>query len=115
MGIFGNDKEQDERIDALETHIRILTETVQANQADLVKVWITILTLKAKVDEKVSASDVDPEIVKLNQDLATARAELDKASAAATESWGELQGGVRDAFQTLRTSVNSAYDRLTKE
>ena len=36
MGIFGDDKLQDERIAALENHVRTLTETVQANQADIV-------------------------------------------------------------------------------
>ena len=35
MGIFGDDKLQDQRIAALESHVRSLTETVQANQADL--------------------------------------------------------------------------------
>ena len=28
MGLFGDDKRQDERLDALEQHIRVLTETV---------------------------------------------------------------------------------------
>ena len=43
MGIFGNDKLQDERLDALEEHVRSLTETVQANQADLAQTWIVML------------------------------------------------------------------------
>jgi CII-binding regulator of phage lambda lysogenization HflD len=114
MGIFGNDKLQDERIAALEEHIRVLTETVQANQADLAKIWIEILALEAQVDEKVSASDVDPTIVKLNEDLATARKELEKSSAAASESWATLQSGVRDAFKALRSSVNKAHDQIKK-
>jgi hypothetical protein len=114
MGIFGNDKLQDERIAALEEHIRVLTETVQANQADLAKIWIEILGLEAQVDEKVSASDVDPTIVKLNEDLATARKELEKSSAAASESWATLQSGVRDAFESLRSSVNKAHDQIKK-
>lgn len=29
MGLFGDDKRRDERLDALEQHIRVLTETVQ--------------------------------------------------------------------------------------
>ena len=115
MGLFGNDKEQDERLDALEDHIRLLTETLQATQADLAKSWIAILALKGSVDEKVSADEVDPAIVKLNEQLATARTELEKSSAAATESWNELQGGVRNAFDTLRTSVDKAYDKITEK
>lgn len=112
MGIFGDDKLQDERLDALENHLRELTQTVQANQADLAETQIAILGLQAKVDEKISAADVDPSIVKLNEELATARQELDKTSAAASESWAKLQGGVNDAFESLSTSMRSAYDKL---
>jgi len=115
MGIFGNDKEQDARIEALEGHVRLLTEILQETQGDLARGRIAILALKAQVDEKVSAEDVDPTIVKLNEDLAVARKQLDKSSAAASESWNELQGGVREAFATLRTSVDKAYDRITKD
>ena len=112
MGIFGDDKLQDERIAALESHVRILTETVQANQADLAEGRIAILKLQAQIDEKVSASDVDPTIVKLNQELGIARQELEEASKAASESWATVQKGVRDAFETLRTSVREATDRI---
>ena len=51
MGIFGDDKLQDQRIAALERHVRTLTETVQANQADLAAGWIAILALQAQVDD----------------------------------------------------------------
>jgi hypothetical protein len=47
MGIFGDDKLQDERLDALVNHIRKLTQTVQVNQADLVETRIAILGLQA--------------------------------------------------------------------
>ena len=115
MGIFGDDKQQDERIAALERHVRALTETVQANQADIAAGWIQILGLKAAIDEKVSSSDVDPTIVDLNEQLAAARAELEKSAAAASESWATLQGGVRDSFETLRMSVTQAVDRITED
>ena len=114
MGIFGDDKLQDQRIAALERHVRVLTETVQANQVDLAAGWIAIFALQAQVDEKVSSSDVDPTLGELNQQLATARKQLEKSSAAASETWATLQGGVRDSFETLRGSVNQAADRITK-
>ena len=114
MGLFADDKLQDERIAALEEHVRVLTENVQANQVDLAEGRIAILGLQAKVDEKVSAADVDPTIVKLNQELGVARQQLEEASAAASESWRKLQGGVRDSFEKLRTSVQQAYDRIKK-
>ncbi len=114
MGLFGDDKLQDERIAALESHVRALTETVQANQVDLAAGWIAILALQAQVDEKVSSSDVDPTLGELNQQLAAARKQLEESSAAGSESWATLQGGVRDAFATLRTGVNQAAERIAK-
>ena len=114
MGLFGDDKLQDKRLDALETHVRALTETVQANQVDLTAAWIAILALQAQVDEKVSASDVDPTIGKLNEQLSAARRKLEESSAAASESWATLQDGVRESFETLRTSVHDASDRIKK-
>lgn len=115
MGIFGDDKLQDQRIAALERHVRALTESVQANQADLAAGWIAILALQAQVDEKVSSSDVDPTLAELNRKLAAARKQLDESSAAASESWATLQGGVRESFETLRSSVNQAVERITKD
>lgn len=112
MGIFGDDKLQDQRIEALEKHVRALTQTVQANQADIAGSWIAILEVQAHVDEKVSAADVDPTVKELNQRLGEARQQLEKSSAATSESWATLQGGVRDSFETLRSSVHQASDRL---
>lgn len=77
MGLFGDDKRQDEQIAALEEHIRILTETVQANQVDLIEGRIVLLALQAQINEKVSAADVDPTIVQLNEELTTARDQLE--------------------------------------
>ena len=114
MGIFGDDELQDQRIAALEQHVRALTEIVHANQADLAAGWIAILRLQAQVDRKVSGSNVDPAVADLNTKLAAARKKLDEASAAASESWATLQGGVRESFETLRTSVNKAADRIRK-
>ena len=114
MGIFGDDHLQDQRIASLERHVRTLTQTVQANQVDLAAGWIAILALQAQVDEKVSSSDVDPTLGELNQQLAAARKQLEQSSAAASESWATLQGGVRDGFEKLRTNVNQAAERITK-
>jgi len=114
MGIFGDDKLQDERIAALEVHVRELTQIVQANQADLVEARIVILKLQAGVDEKTSLADVDPAVVELNEELGKAREELQQSKAAASESWATLQGGVNDALETLRSSLQDAYERVRK-
>ena len=114
MGIFGDDKLQDERLDALERHVRVLTETIQANQVDLAGAWIAVLALQAQVDDKVSAADVDPTLGDLNKKLAEARRQLADVLAATSESWATLQGGVRESFETLRDSVNEASDRIRR-
>ena len=121
MGLFGDDKLQDQRLDALERHIRVLTETVQQNQLDIAACRIGILAIQAEIDaaaeaiqnrldEKVSTSAVDPMLQQLNAELGQARARLEESSQAAAETWGTLQGGLREAFDTLRTSVEDAAE-----
>ncbi len=121
MGLFGDDKRQDERLDALEQHIRVLTETVQQNQLDIAVCRIGILAIQAEIetaakviedrlDEKVSSGEVDPVLQELNGELGNARVRLEESSEAAVETWGTLQGGLRDAFDALRTSVEDAAD-----
>jgi hypothetical protein len=114
MGLFGDDKRQDERLDALEMHLRALTQTVQANQVDLAAGWIAILALQVQVDEKISKSDVDPTIGELNEQLGAARKKLEESSAMASEGWATLQDGVRQSFETLRNSVHAATDRIKR-
>ena len=119
MGLFGDDKRQNERLDALEQHIRVLTETVQQNQLDITACRIGILGIQAEIDlaaeaiqkrldEKVSTDSIDPVLHELNAELGQARARLEESSQAAVETWGTLQGGLREAFDTLRTSVDEA-------
>ena len=112
MGLFADDKLQDDRLTALENYVRLLTEAQHATQAELFETRIELLKLRAGLDEKVSAADVDPTIVKLNKELGEAREELSKASAAASESWATVQTGVNDALETLNKSVREAYDKL---
>jgi len=112
MGIFGDDDRQNERLDRLEAHVRVLTEAVRNNQADLTACTIGLLSLADQVEGKVSADDVDPAIAELNQQLSQARTELEQASDAASESWATLQTGVTESFETLRKSVQEASDRL---
>ena len=121
MGLFGDDKRQDERLDALEQHVRALTETVQQNQLDIAGCRIGILAIRAKIDaaaeaiqkrldEKISPADVDPVLRELNVELGQARVRLEESSQAAVETWGTLQSGLREAFDTLRTSLDEATE-----
>ena len=101
-----------ERLDALETHVRFMTESVQQSQLDIAAGVVALLVLQAQVDEKVSAADVDPVMKDLNEQIGVAREQYNSASAAATESWAKLQGGVQDALGTLRESADSARARI---
>ncbi len=66
--------------------------------------------IQSRLDEKLSTDDVDPVLRELNKELGEARVRLEESSQAAAETWSTLQGGLRDAFETLRTSVNGAAD-----
>lgn len=111
MGLFGNDDEQDARLDALETHIRSLSQTCQETQLDVASLFVALLAVQAQVNEKVSAEDVDPSIVALNEGLGVAREEIAKTAAAAADSWATMHAGAADALDTLRKSVKEASAR----
>ena len=115
MAIFGTDKEQDARLDALEAHVRAMSEAIQMNQLDVSAIHIMLLGLQAQVDDKIAQGDVDPAITALNEQLAVARAEYDRMSAAAEDSWTTLYAGATDAVNTLRTSVEEASERIQQE
>ena len=112
MGIFSHFKEQEDRLDALETHVRFMTETVQQNQMDVAAGMVALLVLQGRIDEKVSAADVDPVVKKINQEIGVAREQYHAASESAAESWSKMQGGVQDALASLRKSVDDARARV---
>ncbi len=112
MGLFADDELQDERLDALEEHVRRLTEMVQMNQLDLIAGQIIALALQAQIDGKVSTDDVDPVISELNSGLGQAREKAAAAAEAASDTWGTLQDGARSAASTLRDSLAEAKSRL---
>jgi hypothetical protein len=115
MGIFGNDKEQDARIDALESHVRAISEAIQQTQLDVMKVNISLIRTESMLGDKVSSADVDPGIVALNEQLGVAREEYEKMSAAAEDKWTTLHAGASDALATLRSSVEEAAARAQQE
>jgi hypothetical protein len=115
MGLFGDDERQDARLDALEEHIRTLTEAVQRNQMDTAACRADLLRLQAQVDAKISAEDVDPALAAFNDDLRAARKAVDESAQAASQSWAKLQEGVTETLESLRKSLSQASERLQKE
>ncbi|MFW2405999.1 MAG: hypothetical protein ACN4GT_14605 [Gammaproteobacteria bacterium] len=115
MGLFGNDDEQNARLEALELHVRELSDIVIQGALDLVALRVGQINLQAQVDGKVAADDVDPAISALNEQLGEARVELEKAAAAATDSWATLHAGASEALSTLKQSVEDAAERIERE
>ncbi len=115
MGIFGNDKEQDARIDALESHVRAISEAIQQTQLDVMKVNISLIRMESMLGGKVSNEDVDAGIVVLNEQLGVARNEYERMSAAAEDTWTTLHAGASDALATLRSSVEDAAQRVHQQ
>ncbi len=111
MGLFGNDEQQDQRLDALESHIRGLTETVQKNQLDTSGIQIQLIKLEAQIGGKLSEADIDPALIELGEQLGVARRQLGEASTAAAESWSALQAGVAEAAATLQAGIQSAAEQ----
>lgn len=115
MGLFGNDTEQDARLDSIESYLRALSQSVHQNQLDVTTLRMQLVRLEAQLSDKVSAEDVDPSLVALNEQVATARAEIDRAAGAAADSWSTLQAGAAEALATLRSSAEEAVARIEKE
>ncbi len=108
MGLFGDDDLQDQRLNALENHVRRLTEAVQQNQLDLAASQIKVLGLEAQIGKKISAADFDPMVIDLNEKLGKAREVIEEASKVAEDSWVALQKGVREKVGILQSSIEAA-------
>lgn len=115
MSLFGVDKEQDARLDALESHIRAMSEAIHENQLDSIKLRLALIRMESLLGDKVDTSDVDPALTALNDELGVAREEYDRMSAAAAESWSALQADVSSAVTTLRASVEEAAERIEQQ
>ena len=115
MPLFTTDKEQDARLDALESHLRAMSEAVQQTQLDVMNVNISLIRMEQQLGDKVSTEDIDPGVLELNEQLGVARDEYEKMAAAAEDSWATLHAGATDALATLRSSVEEAAARVQQE
>ena len=53
MPLFTTDKEQDARLDALENHVRAISEAIQQTQLDVMKVNISLIRTGIAVLESI--------------------------------------------------------------
>jgi len=103
---------QDERIEVLEEHVRagsvMMAEVVQA----LANQTAALLVLDSELRQKVSSSDVDPAINKLNESLGKARKSMQEAEAATQKTWSEVQKASNDFVGELQDSIAEANAKL---
>ena len=103
---------QDQRIEVLEEHVRegsvMLAEVVQA----LANHAAALLVLDSELRQKVSASDVDPAINKLNEGLGKARKSMQEVEAATQETWSEVQKVSNDFVGELQDSIAEVNAKL---
>ncbi|MGI9643007.1 MAG: hypothetical protein ACR2N9_09510 [Acidimicrobiia bacterium] len=106
MGLFGNDDEQDRRLDEIERHVRRITEQVGQLSIDLSQTRVELLEARAAV------AGVDPVFDQLNESIKAARAKLDESRSAADDSWAMLQDGSDEAIEAMRVGIDGARERL---
>lgn len=108
MGLFGNDQEQDARLDAIEDWLQGLTKVVQQHKLDTVELKLEMMKLRAQVGEKLSEQDFDPAIMKISAGLAEARELARQAADAAEEGWQNMQQSALDALDELDAQLEEA-------
>ena len=115
MSIFGNDKEQDARMDAIEEWLQGLTAVVQKNHLATSQLRIDLMQLQSGVNSKLAEGDIDPAIMQLNDQLAKARVKYEEAKAAAASNWASLQDKAMQALDELDQELQAAADRMDDE
>lgn len=106
---------QDVRIARLEQHLRSGADALYQTQAALAEQAVMLLALDNELRKKVSASDVDPAMVELNESLGNARETMQRAADAASEDWAKTQEVANVAFEQLRQSISGAAQQLKEE
>ena len=111
MGIFTHFKEQDARLEALEEHVRQISEALQKSQIDLTRQEIMVMSLQSQLERKVSTEDIDPGITALNKEIAEVRNQYNKLSSAASDSWSKIYSAVSDSVEKIRAKVEQAANK----
>ena len=111
MGLFGNDKEQDARLQSIEEWLQGLTGVVQKNHLANLQLRIDLLKLQSGLDEKLAEDDFDPMVMQLSDSLAEARVKYEEAKSAAAENWTGMQNSAMKALEELDQELQDAADQ----
>ena len=118
LGVTGRDSLeylQDNRLAALERHVRAGLGALQEAQVALVAHTAMLLALDRELRKKVETSEVDPAIRELNAKLGAAREEMQRTAAASAEAWNVAQDEANKTFDALRKTAADVSERLQKE
>ena len=103
---------QDERIESLEEHVRegaaMLAGVVQA----LANHTAALMVLDSELRQKVSSSEVDPAISKLNEGLGKARKSMQEVETASEKTWSEVQKASYGLMGELQDSIAEINEKL---
>ena len=113
---------QDARIESLEEHVRegaaMLAGVVQA----LADHTAALMMLDSELRQKVSSSEVDPAISKLNEGLGKARKSMQEVEAASEKTWSEIQkasyglmGELQDSIAEVNEKLKASLDMAPKD
>ena len=106
---------QDVRVDNLEKDLNSTIQALQLTQVILAENSMALLALDSELRKKVSSSDVDPSIKKLNLSLKEARNHMKKASDTAEKSFAESQKEAKDVFENLQKNASEITQKLKSE
>jgi hypothetical protein len=104
MDLFGI-KEHDARHDEAERQIRRLVEQVAQLSIDLSYTRAELRALSNVVEGKVTAADIDPSVVKMNEEIKAAKVKLAETQAAADEEWGRINDERTRSVDDLRSQL----------
>jgi len=115
MGLFGNDQEQDARLDAIEDWLQGLTRVVQQHQLNTAELRLDLLKLQSGVEQKLSEDDFDPAVMQLSDKIAEARVVAQQAAEAAGEGWAKIQQSAINSLEDLNNELARAAEGLDKK
>lgn len=118
LGVTGRDALeylQDNRLEALERHVRAGLGALQEAQVALVGHTAMLLALDNELRKKASTSDIDPAIRGLNTQLGAAREKMQETTEAGAEAWSVAQDEANKAFDALRKNAAEVSAKLQKE
>jgi hypothetical protein len=114
MGLFGNDQEQDVRLDAIEDWLQGLTKVVQQHQLNTAELRLDLLKLQTGLDQKLSEDDFDPAVMQLSDKITEARVVAQQAAEAAGEGWAKIQQSAINSLEDLNNELARAAEGLDK-